>query len=101
MKLGPLIYVSDLQKSVSFYEETLGFRLGEFYPNKEKATYATVFISEDKLRLCLAKEGNTKFYQRIKDKVEIFDGLETKPWGDREFTLKDTDGYLISFFTPV
>lgn len=61
MKFSSLIYVSDLQKSIAFYTETLGFKLGEFYPNKEDTTYASVFIGEDKLRLCLARESNKKF----------------------------------------
>jgi uncharacterized glyoxalase superfamily protein PhnB len=122
MKLELLIYVTGLQKSIDFYVKILGFRLGQILPEKNDPTYASIFIGENKLMLCLARESNKKFYrkglsgsgvqlfvqvenvddvyQKLKNKVEIIDGIETKPWGDREFTLKDPDGYLISFFTP-
>lgn len=122
MKLEPLIYVSNLGKSISFYTELLGFKLGELYPSKEEATYAPIFIAAYKLMLVLARDSNKKFYprglggsgtqffiqiedvdsvwERIKDKVEIVDPIESKSWGDREFTIQDPDGYLISFYSP-
>ena len=122
MKLEPLIYVSDLNKSISFYVDLLGFKPGELYPNKKVPTYAPVYIGESKLMLCQAREGNQKFHPKglggtglqlfvkvedvdkifadIKDKVQIVDNLEIKSWGDREFTIQDPDGYLISFYSP-
>lgn len=39
-------------------------------------------------------------YQKVKAKVKIIDEIENKSWGDREFTLQDPNGYLISFYTP-
>lgn len=123
MKLEPLIYVSDLQKSIDFYINILGFRLGELYPTKDNPSYAPVFIGEYKLMLCLARESNKKFYtndlggsglqlfiqvdkvddiyQKVKSNVEIIDEIETKTWGDREFSIIDPDGYLISFYSQV
>lgn len=120
MKAEPLLYISDLEKSVKFYTETLGFKLGMLYPDEKNATYASVFIEDSKLMLVLAREQNKKFYpnglggsgfqlfiqvddvdivyQKLKGKVVIVDEIETKSWGDREFTLKDPDGYLISFY---
>jgi catechol 2,3-dioxygenase-like lactoylglutathione lyase family enzyme len=120
--LEPLIYVSDLQKSIRFYSEVLGFHLGELFPDKDNPTYAPVFIGEYELMLCLTRESNLKFHPRglggtgvqlfvqvedvnkeyanIKGKVELLDEIETKVWGDREFTLKDPDGYLVTFYSP-
>ncbi len=122
MKLEPLIYVSNLQRSIDFYTKILGFRLRDLYPSKDNPSYAPIFIGDYKLMLCLARKSNKKFYshglggsglqlfirvnqvdeiyQKIKGKVEIVDEIETKTWGDREFTIKDPDGYLISFYTP-
>jgi uncharacterized glyoxalase superfamily protein PhnB len=45
-------------------------------------------------------ENVDKKWKEIKNKVEIVDEIETKSWGDREFTIKDPDGYLISFYSP-
>lgn len=121
MNAETLLYISDLKKSVRFYTYTLGLKLGMFYPDEENATYASVFIGDSKLMLVLARDQNKKFYpkglggsgfqlfiqvdnvdkvyQKLKGKVDIVDEIETKSWGDREFTLRDPDGYLLSFYT--
>ena len=122
MRLEPLLYVSDLKKSIKFYAEVLGFKLGELYPNQKNPTYAPILIGHCKLMLVAARETNKKFsphglggsgvqffiraddvdkiYRRVKEKAVILDPIKTKSWGDREFTLKDLDGYLISFYSP-
>jgi uncharacterized glyoxalase superfamily protein PhnB len=122
MKLEPLIYVSELKKSIEFYINILGFKLGALFPNKKNPTYAPIFVGDSKLMLVAAREINKKFYSKglggsgvqlfvqvedvdekykeVKGKVDIIDEIETKSWGDREFTIKDPDGYLISFYTP-
>jgi uncharacterized glyoxalase superfamily protein PhnB len=40
-----------------------------------------------------------EIYEKYRNKVELIDDIENKPWGDREFTFKDQDGNLISFFS--
>ncbi len=121
MKLEPLIYVTDLKKSLDFYIGILGFKLGNLYPDAENPSYAPVFIGENKLMLCQARESNLKFYpsglsgsgaqffvqvedvdlywNKLFDKTNAVDSIETKSWGDREFTVKDPDNYLITFYT--
>lgn len=121
MKIEPLIYVTNLKKSIDFYCKVLPFPLGELFPNNENPTYAPVFYGVYKLMLCLTRESNEKLhpsglggsgfqlfvntenvdkvYNRIEEKCTIVDPIETKKWGDREFTIKDPDGYLISFWT--
>ncbi len=121
MKLEPLIYVSDLQKSVKFYTKILDFRLGNLFPNKQNPTYAPIFIGDQKLMLVVSRASNKKFrsrnlggsgvqffvqvndvdskWKQISEKAPVVDKIETKSWGDREFTIKDPDGYLISFYT--
>jgi uncharacterized glyoxalase superfamily protein PhnB len=122
MKLEPLIYVSDILKSIYFYRDILGFKMGELYPDRECPTYAPIFIGDYKLMLSQARDANKSLhqdhlggsglqifvrvenvdgeYQRIKPQVKLVQDIETKPWGDREFTISDPDGYLISFYSP-
>ncbi len=122
MKLGLLLYVSDLSRSIRFYRDVLGFRIGDLFPSEEAATYAPVFIGENKLMLCLARDSNNnytemdladqdynyvhrskmwvRFTKRIKNKVKLIQEIETREWGDREFSLADPDGYLISYYSP-
>ena len=122
MKLEPLLYVSNLQASVKFYCQVLGFDFGEYYPDEPSATYASILIDGQKLRLVQGgiripsfhKHGvcgsgiqlfvqvpnADEVYGRVKEDVKVADGIEDKAWGDREFTITDPDGYLISFYTP-
>ena len=121
-RIEPLIYVSDLRKSIAFYTHILGFKAGKLYPSEDKPTYAPIFIGKQKLMLCRARKSNKKFhlkslggsgvqffikvkdvdrvFNKLKDKVEITDKIETKIWGDREFTLKDPDGNLFTLYSP-
>lgn len=122
MKLEPLLYVSDILQSIYFYRDILGFKMGELFPDRECPTYAPIFIGENKLMLCQARDSNKQLHQdrlggsglqlfiqvenvddqfeRIKSQVSVIQSIETKPWGDREFTVSDPDGYLISFYAP-
>lgn len=40
-----------------------------------------------------------KKWKEIKDKTKVIDKIEAKNWGDKEFTITDPNGYLISFYT--
>jgi catechol 2,3-dioxygenase-like lactoylglutathione lyase family enzyme len=122
MKLEPMIYTTNIERSIQFYRDVLGFKVDEYYPNKESPTWVCIRIGEDLLGIGktfsdinhkLHPRGvdcsGVQFYIRVPDvdrvydkyrrQVDIIDDIETKPWGDREFTFKDPDGYLISFFT--
>lgn len=122
MQLEPLLYVSNLSRSIEFYRNVLDFKIGELFPDEENATYAPVFIGDNKLMLSLARDSNKNLHRqglggsglqlfvsvdnvdesfnRINNRVTMIETIETKPWGDREFTISDPDGYLISFYTP-
>jgi len=122
MKLEPLLYASNLQVSVKFYCQVLGFDFGEFYPDEQSATFASILIDGHKLRLVQGGKRIPPFhkhgecgsgvqlfvrvpnvddeYRRVKGSAQVVDEIEGKHWGDREFTIADPDGYLISFYTP-
>ncbi len=121
MKIEPLLYVTDLRSSITFYQQVLGFALGELYPNEERATYAPIVIDGHKLMLVQGGDRVPAFhkhgmcgsgiqlfiqvprvdeaYDRLKDKVKVLDEIEDKMWGDREFTIADPDGYLLTFYS--
>ncbi len=122
MKLEPLLYVADLQSSIKFYK-SIGFSLGDLYPNRTQPTYAPVFVEGYKLMLVQGGDRIPSFhrhgvcgsgvqlflqvaqvdevYQRLKDRVKVADNIENKSWGDREFTIVDPDGYFITFYTSL
>ncbi len=38
-----------------------------------------------------------KFFETVKDKVEVLKGLEKTFYGATEFSIKDADGYVLTF----
>jgi len=122
MKLEPMIYTMDLERSIEFYRDIMGFEIEEYYPDRESPTWVCVLIGEDRFGIGMTFSdihhklhprgvdgSGVQFYIRVEDvdilyeryqgNLEIIDDIENKPWGDREFTFKDPDGYLISFFS--
>ncbi|MHA2029583.1 MAG: VOC family protein [Candidatus Kariarchaeaceae archaeon] len=124
MKLEPMIYTADITSSINFYTETLGLEISEYYPNRENPTWVALKIGDQRLAIGMTfKDINHKYhskgiigsgvhfyivvdnidevYNKLKSKINIIDEIENKPWGSREFALKDPDGYLLSFSDSV
>jgi catechol 2,3-dioxygenase-like lactoylglutathione lyase family enzyme len=116
---GVTCYVKDLERTGEFYE-SIGFRRGKeeadrvtFYVN----WFFVTFIAQDKeddaefrKEAKLAKKGTGLFlYIKVDDidgfhKGAVSAGLEplsepeAQPSGNREFVLRDPDGYKLAFF---
>jgi uncharacterized glyoxalase superfamily protein PhnB len=124
MKLEPMIYAVDIEESIKFYRDVLGFEIEEYYPDKENPTWACVRIGSDRLgigktfsdinhklhprgvdgsgvQFYIRVEDVDRLYDEFKNELDIIDDIENKNWGDREFTFKDPNGYLISFFSEL
>jgi len=110
-----LLYVSDLNKTASFYEK-LGFEITKRTDNKliaklgdfELRCYdqTKVFFKQDIDRF---KGAGVFFYVVVEDVDVKYSELINKglqpsgepkyfPWGNREFAIKDPDGYKIIFY---
>lgn len=116
---GITCYAKDLAKTVTFYE-ALGFLF-----RKKEATHATAYLNwfwidfvsiglEDKaafLEEAKSKNKGAGLYINISvDEIdELYSELVAKglkpsgepkdwPWGNREFVLRDPDGYKLVFF---
>lgn len=108
----PMLWTENLQASVDFYINILGFTCGERNENWQWAA-----LHKDKTEIMLAKPNQHTFYEKIgftgsfyfnvtnvdalwnalKDKVEIVYPLETFDWGMDEFAIKDNNGYILQF----
>ena len=112
----------DLEKAVKFYKEELGFRVVSEASEKDFVTLEfaenSIMLEKDKLFKDAVPELKEEFeknkpgvgvtifihvddadrrYRDIKAKnVEIFSEIATKPWGAREFVIKDPEGYLLN-----
>jgi uncharacterized glyoxalase superfamily protein PhnB len=120
--LTPNLIVEDVNKTVKYYQETLGFKLGLTLP--ESGTLDFAIMSLDDVTIMFQsmkgfveafpeykgqKTGGTLFlyidvinvdevYKRVKDaKAEIIVDMNETFYGTKEFSIKDCDGYLLIF----
>ena len=112
--ISPVLQVSDLDESIQFYKDILGFdhdftygappyyaglRMGciSIHLNMADKTSSrvgkgSVFISCDEV---------DTYYEKLTDKgVEITSELATWPYDVRDFQIKDIDGNLLCFGCP-
>ncbi|MBA4495669.1 VOC family protein [Paenactinomyces guangxiensis] len=101
--------VSNLQRSIEWYEKVLGFKVTGAWP-PEKPNYAhfdaekgAIFsIAEDRR---VPSNGRFNFYvsdvdhlwEEIKHKAEIVEELCDTPYGSRKFTIRDLYGNELGF----
>ena len=120
-KLTPNLIVSNVERSLSFYEDTLGFARGMTVPEQSPFVFASatsgpieIFFND---RSTVTKEspqmaglafggGNTMFievtgvdalHDAISARVKVTMPLVTQWYGVREFAIEDPDGYVITF----
>ncbi len=103
----PELPVADVERAQQHYRDALGFEIGWLYPDKEIGA-----VSRDKAVIFFRKrtppfepavhwvfaEDIDASYQELKSSgANIVEPLERKPWGLRQFTIKDLDGNLFYF----
>jgi uncharacterized glyoxalase superfamily protein PhnB len=121
-KLTPNLIVSNVERSLEFYVETLGFVRGMTVPDQSPFVFASVtsgpveiFFNDrstiDKespqfANLSVGGGGNTMFvevedvdalHDRVKAQAPIVMAIHTQWYGMREFAITDPDGYVITF----
>jgi len=120
-KLTPNLIVSNVERSLAFYRDVLGFSVTATVP--EFAPFAFAFMTRGDITVFLnAPEAAIAEYPAFKDrpiggtltlffevagvrdayaaldgKVKVVMPLEVKWYGMTEFAFEDPDGYLITF----
>lgn len=119
--LVPNLMVKDVNQTLAYYTEVLGFTLVATVPDQGrlvwgmvKAGGATFMFQEEK---SLKKEypalskfqqgGGLTFYIHVTDVQALFDSLKLKvtmagplikkPYGATEFAIEDINGYILTF----
>ena len=103
----PELPVADVERAQQHYRDALGFEIGWLYPGKEIGAVsrgnAAIFFRKRKppfepaVHWVFAEDIDAS-YQELKSLgANIVDPLEKKPWGLRQFTVKDLDGNLFYF----
>jgi predicted enzyme related to lactoylglutathione lyase len=105
--------VSDLYKSIAWYEKTLGFECKVIdvnerwaYADFECGEGATFAIMESKngnssARFNFSVDNVDELWECLKDKVTIVEAIETLSYGSRKFTISDIDGNELGFVQSI
>jgi catechol 2,3-dioxygenase-like lactoylglutathione lyase family enzyme len=109
----PVLKVSDMQKSVDFYTGVLGFSVAWRAANDGggdngmlQAGAAALLLSTgtqlgDKPQftgtLYFHMDGVQEFFERVRNRAGVVWPLETMEYGQREFGIRDGDGYTLAF----
>ena len=117
--ISPTLAVRNMKQSIEFYKNSLGFRMGMAFPDADKPEYADLskdgmvlmFIlaenvgigNEEKLgigvNIYMQIDGDIdEYYNELKGNgVKIAVDIKDEPFGIRDFTVKDIDGYKLTF----
>jgi uncharacterized glyoxalase superfamily protein PhnB len=117
--ISPTLAVRKMKQTIQFYRDALGFKVGMTFPDADNPEYAhlskdgmvLMFIlaqnigigKEEKLgvgvNIYMQIDGDIdKYYSELKDKgVKIVVDIKDEPYGIRDFTVEDTDGYRLTF----
>lgn len=110
--LRPMMYTQDLDATIAFYSDVLGFTCKE-----KNDDWGWASLNLDDVWIMLARPNahepfekaafTGSFYfttddvealwQKLKDKARVCYDIETFPWGMREFAIYDNNGYLLQF----
>lgn len=120
-KLTPNLLVANVERSLAFYVDTLGFSRGMTVPDVSPFVFAAVTSGDVEIFLndaatavteypafagkplgatCtmfIELEGVDALHDRLKSSVTIAMPLVTQFYGMREFAILDPDGYVITF----
>jgi len=120
-KLTPNLLVASVERSLTFYVDTLGFARGMTVPDASPFAFASVTSGPIEIflndaagavkeypafagkpigctgTLFIEVEGVDALHDRLKPLVKIVMPIDTKFYGMREFAITDPDGYVITF----
>ena len=110
--LRPILWTEQLEETITFYTEVLGFTC-----NEKNEEWGWASLSKDDVAIMLAKpNAHTPFekplftgsfyfttddvdglWLQLKDKAQVCYPPETFEWEMREFAIYDNNGYLLQF----
>lgn len=104
----PELPVADVERAQQHYRDVLGFEIGWLYPGNgigavSHADMGPIFFRkrtspfEPAVHWVFADDIDASYRELKSSGANIVDPLERKPWGLRQFTVKDLDGNLFYF----
>ena len=115
-RVVPMIHVPNVRATVNWYE-SIGFKVINVYGNDDEGlSFAILSFGSSEvmfnqggqpsardrreLDLYVYSDNVDDLYQRIKDRVEVVEGLHDTFYGMREFIIRDLNRFWITFGQP-
>ena len=126
--LEPVLEVNDIEETMAYYTKIMGFTVDWTWPEEGKVDHASVSFGEGHsgedhedhhIHLQLSQSDSTPvansgwLYLRVDDDIDqlytemkgrgamFYAELGDRPWGMREFDVKDNNGHRFRFAKPV
>lgn len=120
-KLTPNLMVEDVNKTLDFYRDVLGFEVLATVPETGSFDWAlmkldgvelmfqshaslsgelSLFVDRSiaaSLTFYIDVEDIESLHESVKDKVKIVQAMHTAFYGAREFAIQDSNGYVLTF----
>jgi uncharacterized glyoxalase superfamily protein PhnB len=117
--ISPMLAVRNMKQTIQFYRDSLGFKMGMAFPDADNPEYAD--LSKDGMVIMLVPAKNIgiddkeklgigvnlymqidgdidEYYKELNKKgVEIVVDIKDEPFGIRDFTVEDINGYKLTF----
>ncbi|KAJ5384481.1 hypothetical protein N7517_002392 [Penicillium concentricum] len=121
-KVIPMFQSRSIPLTIKFYTEKLGFELASVKPegsseeDPSEQTFCSLFIGKkadanfyfskatgdftpSQATIALGTSELDEYYNHLRSiDVDIVEDVEDTPWGYRQFSVKDNDGNLLTFF---
>ena len=114
--LAPMLRANSIQETINFYSEVLGFLVDGRFPEEcptwcclKSGDVRLMFFTEEAEGssapcmtgvLYIYVDNVVSLHSRIADKVKVVWGPEVYHYGLHEFSIKDCNGYTLSFGQP-
>lgn len=108
--MTPMLWTGDIEESIDFYTNHLGFSCTE---RNEESGWATITKEDVEIIFALPNseapfemftgslyfkvEHLEEFYENIKDSVDLASELEENEKNEKEFSIFDNNGYILQF----
>ena len=125
--LTPNLMVENVNETLNYYRGVLGFEMISSVPATEEGELAWAMVRKDDVELMFQEEDNLKkdlpelrheepgggftlflkmeginaLYDQLYEKADIVDEMRETFYGMREFTIRDVNGYYITFAEPI
>lgn len=115
-RVTPMIHVPDVRETVHWYE-SIGFLMAAANEDDGEMDWAMLSFGEGRIMfseggrssaqdrrevdLYVHAENVDELFRRLKDRVEILEGPHNTFYGMREFSIRDINGFWITFGEPL